>query len=259
MPSITPTLTRGVSTPAAVTAERTVCDARWQLGDGTWMRCIKPQDHLGPHDFAPDRSSANYHVHAKRGGGTGVERQLSFTLRLRKSDVSDNQRFRRGHVPWKLLHRDWTQVRGVLLELLHIHHQKARSGEQWKRVEMVMLGLKLQAISGKCYAKARTFASVPFDQYNQSSPKTWHRTVALLKDRELIRVARLIRMSDNTEAENLIDFAKLWKLIVSLLKKHTAAEVVQGTLWVKLKGFWGEVGAQPEGGGGSPVAGVGHA
>ena len=186
------------------------------------------------------------HVHAQSASFTQSPQQLSFpALRLRKAEVSKYQRFPRGHVKWSILRRDWNQVRGVLLELLHIHPTKARSGEQWKRVEMVMLGLKLQAISGKCYAKARTFASVPFDTYNQSSPKTWHRTVKLLKDRELIRVARLIRESDNTEAENLIDFAKLWKLIVALLKKHTAAEVVQGALWVKVSGFWREVGAAP--------------
>ena len=183
--------------------------------------------------------AAQQRVHAERGGGPPA----SSKRRLRKRElVGKSAVYSRGHVPWKVLRREWNQVRGVLVGLLHVQRTKAKAGEHWKRVEMVMLGLKLQAISGKCYAKARTFASVPFDSYNQSSTKTWYRTVALLKERELIRVARLIREENNTEAENLIDFAELWALIVKLLK-HARAEVVEGELWVKISGFWKAVSA----------------
>ena len=182
--------------------------------------------------------AAQQRVHAERGGAPPA----SSKRRLRKNEVVSKPPFySRGHVSLKILMRDWTQIRGVLVGLLHIDATKARAGEQWKRVEMVMLGLKLQAISGKCYAKARSMASVPFDSHNQSCPKTWYRTVALLKARGLVRVARLIREDDNTEAENLIDFAELWGEILKLLKHGGRAEVVEGVLWVKSHGFWREV------------------
>lgn len=153
----------------------------------------------------------------------GVVGNVSEKLRLRKRDVPRTS-FSRGHppTPHEFLNRE-TELRGPLYKLLG----------NWKRVEMVLYAVRLQAVSGRCYASAKTIADTAW-----ANEKTWDRCLAKLRSLELVEVARLVRQ-DNTLSTNLVDFSALWTWLLGLLRRrHWILEWVGREVWVKLGSLW---------------------
>ncbi len=153
--------------------------------------------------------------------GEAVNPRLSV---IRQFNVKESSQL--GHRPTKSeLFNQWTQVHGLLCGLLGT----------WKRAEMVMEGLRLQATRGKCYASARHLASAGFGH-----KKTWDRVLSLLRSQDLVTTARLMRLNRSLST-NLTDFSLLWSLLLKLLKGGSSSmleRLSDGSLWAKLKGAW---------------------
>lgn len=153
----------------------------------------------------------------------GVVGPITTILRFRKADVPRTS-FSRGHPPTahEFLNRE-IQLRGPLKALLG----------NWKRVEMVLEGMRLQATMGRCFASARHLAGVAW-----ANEKTWDRCLAKLRSHELVEVARLVRQ-DNTLATNLVDFSALWTWLLKLVTTRTwVVEWVGDTFWAKISSRW---------------------
>jgi len=102
-----------------------------------------------------------------------------------------------------------------------------------KRAEMVKEALRIQAITGECFASARYLAGAGL-----GSEKTWDRLVGRLKAAKLIRVIRLTR-PDGTKSVNLLDFSALWNILHSLVvRKVTFTERIKRRFFVKVSGAW---------------------
>lgn len=128
-------------------------------------------------------------------------------------------------------------LRGLLVRLLHADveacHKKSPA-DRWKRVDMVMEGLRLQATRGKCFVSASYLAS-----HARANKKTWERTLHRLRSQALVVVEHLFR-ENGMQATNLIDFSPLWAVILSLLRGSLPKleRLSDGSLWAKLKGLW---------------------
>lgn len=145
----------------------------------------------------------------------------------------DSRHRRRGRPPSRdVLFNRWTQVRGVLVSILHDSAKSCRLGDKWKRVEMMMEALRLQATLGHCFASADYLAS-----HGWGSRKTWDRSLARLRSHELVTTERLYR-EDGTQSTNLADFSGLWTLILKLLPGGPQSQSFGGELWVKVHGAW---------------------
>ncbi len=159
--------------------------------------------------------------------GEAVNSRLSVVLGSESSDLPQL-----GHRPTKNeLMNHWTKIRDILFDMLGT----------WKRVNMVMEGLRLQATQGKCYASARYLASAGL-----ANKKTWDRVSLLLRSQALISTARLMR-PNRSLSTNLTDFSALWALLLKLLQREepwhkTPAKLerlADGTVWLKkADGAW---------------------
>lgn len=84
----------------------------------------------------------------------------------------------------------------------------------WKRVEMVLVALRLQAYYDKpCYASARFLAGSAF-----ANEKTWDRALAQLRKHGLVRVGHRTRRS-GYRSTNSVDLTPLWQRLVRLLQQ----------------------------------------
>jgi hypothetical protein len=156
--------------------------------------------------------------------GEAVNPRLSRIASPRFS-VSQAESPQLGHRPTKSeLFNHWEKIRGLVFELLGT----------WKRTEMVMFGLKMQATRGKCFASAATIAS-----FGNGHKKTWDRLSAFLRSQDLLSTARLMR-KNRSLSTNLTDFSLLWSLLLKLLKGTLPKleRLGDGSLWAKLNGEW---------------------
>lgn len=169
------------------------------------------------------------HVPAEGWGRVGEKAALYVRL-LVSHDTTPPQ----GHQPNRhVLFDHWSEVRWILANVLHGNPAMCRGGDKWKRVEMVLEALRLQATRGKCYASAKYFGGVGF-----ASEKTWDRTIAWLRSHFLVSTERLYR-EDGTQSTNLADFSSLWALILAVLQdRGVTFERLADGMWLKLNGLW---------------------
>ncbi len=164
-------------------------------------------------------------------GWSSVLRSKYLYLKSRSRDDPPPQR---GHVPnQRVFFNRYIELRGLLLALVHADGSKCRRGEKWKRVEMVMAGLRLQATTGQCFAGARFLGASGF-----GSEKTWDRTLSHLRSLGLVQTTRLVR-EDGRQSTNLTDFSALWALLLRLLaQRNLVLEQLSTGLWAKVDGYW---------------------
>lgn len=167
-------------------------------------------------------------VPARRGPSTS-----SYSLRW---GVNHPDPIQRGHVDPSILFKRWDVVRGTLLELVFKERWHVRGGQHWKRVEMVLEGLRWQAATGHCFASAAWFAEHAGVMENAASEKTWDRCLAWLRSQGLVKVTPLFR-ANGQRATNLIDFSSLWALILRLLNARELRRYGH-ELHAKIGAFW---------------------
>lgn len=141
---------------------------------------------------------------------------------------------RHGQVPTRhVLFDRWSEIRWILANVLHDDATRCSGGDRWKRVEMVMSGLKLQATRGKCFASAQYLADK-----GSGNKKTWDRCLARLRSLFLVWTERLYR-SNGSQSVNLTDFSMLWALILRLLNsRNIQFTQLSNGLWLKQGGVW---------------------
>lgn len=102
-----------------------------------------------------------------------------------------------------------------------------------QRAESTKTGLRLQALTGRCFASARYLAASGL-----ASEKSWDRNVSRLRKLGLVRTSRLYR-PNGEQATNLVDLSALWALLLRLLQSiHCHWEKVSTSIWFKLSGAW---------------------
>ena len=172
---------------------------------------------------------ANNHVPAE--GWSSVLRSKYLYSKSRSTDDPPPQR---GHVPnQRVFFNRYIELRGLILELVHADSSKCRPGEKWKRVEMVMAAIRLQATTGQCFAGARFLGASGF-----GSEKTWDRTISHLRSLGLVQTTRLVR-EDGRQSTNLADFSALWALLLSLLsQRNLTFDHLPNGLWLKVGVMW---------------------
>lgn len=161
-----------------------------------------------------------------------AELQLSLFLSLPLKDSKGNTRAtRQGHeskmlsaLPRpELLLKHWDELYSILLKLLGTP----------RRAEMVKMALRLQVLSGKCFASAKYLAGAGF-----SNEKTWDRCLAYLKSQGWAETERAKR-PNGYRSTNVLDLRKLWALIMAYLSsKASRIQRLSSGLWVKVHGAW---------------------
>ena len=141
---------------------------------------------------------------------------------------------RQGHVPSRhVLFDRWNEIRWILANVLHDDATRCVGGGKWKRVDMAMAAIRLQATRGQCFASAKYLASHGF-----ASEKTWDRCLARLRSLCLVWTERLYR-PDGSQSVNLTDFSMLWALILRLLNsRNIQFTQLSNGLWLKQGGVW---------------------
>lgn len=118
-----------------------------------------------------------------------------------------------------------------------------------KRAEMLRYALKVQVLRGLAFCSAKRYAGLAFKSGTMitgkkqpvsgfASEKTWDRCLAFLKEHDLVDVERLQKLNGQYSV-NLINFRKLWQLLLKLLAGSVGiVQTVGRTLWIKLEGAW---------------------
>lgn len=122
-----------------------------------------------------------------------------------------------------LLLKHWGRVYPLLLSTLGTP----------RRAEMVQTALRLQAVYAKCHASAAYLGASA-----GSNEKTWDRTLAILKDHNLVDVMRL-RRSNGDDSVNQVDLRRLWLMLERYIQHSVGlVEKLGRRFWVKAGGCW---------------------
>ena len=118
-----------------------------------------------------------------------------------------------------------------------------------KRAEMLRYALKVQILRGLAFCSAKRYAGLAYKPGTMiagkkqpvtgfASEKTWDRCLAFLKEQGMVDVERLKKFNGQYSV-NLINFRKLWMLLLKLLASSVGVvERVGAIFWIKLSGAW---------------------
>src|SRR4030042_2030178 len=122
-----------------------------------------------------------------------------------------------------LLFRHWDKVQGALIAIL---------GSR-KKADMVLEGMRLEAVYGLAFASARHYAA-----YAGVTGTVWDRLCKHLRQQGWIEVRRLWR-PNGTMSTNLISFRRLFAWAFALVRANLrGVRRVKGTTMVKVHHVW---------------------